>query len=105
LPCRLLVSLPFCYCMRPLHRRICLLLPLVPILTWALFSLTLPRDLNGEGQLKKHLLPARRRRLLQSFLLYSTAICTNVEFRPSSICRTWLLLATLDVCMSNKNFL
>jgi hypothetical protein len=31
--CRLLVNVPFCCCMRLLHRRICLLLPLVLILS------------------------------------------------------------------------
>jgi hypothetical protein len=29
----------------------------------------------------------------------------NIEFCPSSVCMTWLLLATLDICMSNENFL
>jgi hypothetical protein len=36
---------------------------------WALFSSILPRGPNGEGQPKKHLLPARRRRLLRSFFI------------------------------------
>jgi hypothetical protein len=36
---------------------------------WALFSLILPRGPNGEGQPKKHLLPAHRRRLLRSFFI------------------------------------
>jgi hypothetical protein len=91
--------------MRLLHRQIYFLLPLIPTLSWALFSLTLPRDPNGEGRPKKHLLPARQRRLPQSFWLYSIAVCRNAEFHPSSLCMTWLLLATLDVCMLNKNFL
>jgi hypothetical protein len=103
--CRLMVSVPFCCCKRLLHRRICLLPPLVPTLSWALFSLILPRDLNGEDQPKRHLLPAHQRRLPQSVLLYSTAVCMNIEFHPSSVCRTWLLLAMLDVYMSNENFL
>jgi hypothetical protein len=53
--------------MHPLRRRICWLLSLIPILSWALFSLNLPRGLNDEGLPKKHLLPARRRCLLQNF--------------------------------------
>jgi hypothetical protein len=65
-----------------------LLLPLILTLSWALFSLTHPRDPNSEGQLKKHLLPFHQRHLPQSFLLYFTFVCTNVEFRPSSICMT-----------------
>jgi hypothetical protein len=66
---RLLVNVPFCCCKHLLCRRICLLSPLIPTLFWALFSLTLPRGPNGEGQLKKHLLPARRRHLLWSFFI------------------------------------
>jgi hypothetical protein len=85
--CRLLVNVPFCCCKRLLHRRICLLSPLILTLFWAVFSLILPRDPNSEGQLRKHLLPARWRRLLQSFLLCSTAVCMNVGFRPCSACR------------------
>jgi hypothetical protein len=42
---------------------------LILTLFWALFSLTLPRDPNSEGQPKKHLLPARQRRLLWSFFI------------------------------------
>jgi hypothetical protein len=103
--CRLLVNVPFCCCKRLIRWRICLLFPLIPTLSWALFSLILPRDPNDEGRPRKHLLPARRRRLSHSFLLYSTAVCMNIGFRPSSICRIWLLLVMLDVCMSNKNFL
>jgi hypothetical protein len=85
---RLLVNVPFCCCKRLLHRRICLLPPLVLTLSWVLFSLILPRDPNGEGQPKKCLLPTRRRRLPQSLLLYSTAVCMNIEFHPFSVCRT-----------------
>jgi hypothetical protein len=84
---RLLVNVPFCCCKCLLHRRICLLSPLIMTLSWALFSLILSRDLNGEGQPRNHLLPARRRRLLWSFLLHSTAVCMNVGFRHSSVCR------------------
>jgi hypothetical protein len=72
---------------------------------WALFSLILPRGPNSEGQLKKHLLLARWRHLLWSFLLYSTARYMIVEFRPFLAYRIWLLRLMLDVCMSNKNFL
>jgi hypothetical protein len=103
--CRLLVNAPFCCCTHLLHRWIYLLLLLIPTLSWASFFLTLPQDSNGEGQPKKHLLPVRRRRPPQSFLLYSTSVCMNVEFHLSSICMTWLLLVMLDVCMSNENFL
>jgi hypothetical protein len=53
--------------MRPLHQRICWLLPLVQLLSLASFFLSLPRDLSDEGLPKKHLLPVRRRRLLLSF--------------------------------------
>jgi hypothetical protein len=79
---RLLANAPFYCCKRLLHRRICLrsLLILTPF--WALFSLILTRGPNGEGQSKKHVLPAHRRRLLWSFLLYSTAGYMIVEFRP-----------------------
>jgi hypothetical protein len=86
--CQLLVNVPFCCCKHLLHRRICLLPPLVPALSLSLFSLILPRDPNSEDQPEKHLLPACQRRLLQSFLLYSTTLCMNVEFHPSSVCRT-----------------
>jgi hypothetical protein len=64
---RLLVNVPFCCFMHLPHRRIYLLLPLILTLSWALFSLNLPRDLNGEGRPKKHLLLACRRCLLQCF--------------------------------------
>jgi hypothetical protein len=63
------VSVPFCCCKRLFHRRICLLSPSVPTLSWALFSLILPQDPNGKDQPKKHLLPARRRRLPQNFFI------------------------------------
>jgi hypothetical protein len=86
--CRLLVIVPFCCCKRLLRRRIYLLPPLILTLSWALLSLILPRDPNGEGQPRKHVLPARRRHLPQSFLLYFTAVCMNIGFRLSSICRT-----------------
>jgi hypothetical protein len=80
--CRILANAPF-YCRkRLLHRRICLRSLLVMTPFWALFSLTLPQGPNGEGQPKKHLLPASRRRLLWSFLLYSTTIYMSVESRP-----------------------
>jgi hypothetical protein len=49
---RLLVNPPFCCCKRLLHQRICLLSLLILTLFWALFSLALPRDPNGEGQPK-----------------------------------------------------
>jgi hypothetical protein len=49
---------------------------------WALFSLILPQGPNGGGQPKKHLLPARQRCLLRSFLLYSTAGYMIIESRP-----------------------
>jgi hypothetical protein len=85
--CRLLASAPFYCCKHLLHQQICLrsLLILTPF--WALFSLILPRGLNGEGQPKKHLLPVRRRRLLRSFLLYSTARYTIIEFFPFPACK------------------
>jgi hypothetical protein len=101
----LLVNAPFYCCKRLLHRRICLLFLLILTLFWALFSLILPRDLNGEGQPKKHLLLARRRHLLQSFLLYSIAIYMNIETRPFSAYKIWLLLLMLVICMLSKNFL
>jgi hypothetical protein len=85
--CQLLVNVSFCCCKRLLRRRIYLLSPLIMPLFWALFSLILPRDPNGKGQLRKHLLLARRRRLLQSFLLCSTAVCMNVGFHLCSACR------------------
>jgi hypothetical protein len=103
--CRLLANAPFYCCKHLLHRRICLrsLLILTPF--WALFSLVLPRGSNSEGQPKKHLLPAHRRRLLWSFLLYSTTGYVIVESLPFPTYRIWLLRLTLDVCMSNENFL
>jgi hypothetical protein len=67
--CRLVVSAPFYCCKRLLCRWICLLPPLVPTLSWALFSLILPRDPNNKDQLKKHLLLARRRHLPHSFII------------------------------------
>jgi hypothetical protein len=53
--------------MRPLHQRICWLLPLAQLLSLALFFLSLPPDLSGEGRPKKRLLLIRRKRLLLSF--------------------------------------
>jgi hypothetical protein len=53
--------------MRPLHQRICWLLPLTRLLLLALFFLFLPRGLSDEGQPKKRLLLFRRRRPLLSF--------------------------------------
>jgi hypothetical protein len=73
-------------------------------LFWALFSLTLPWDPNGEGQQKKHLLPARRRRLLWSFLLYSITVYMNVESCLFSAYKIWLPLSMLVVCMLSENF-
>jgi hypothetical protein len=60
---------------------------LILTLFYALFSLILPRDPNGKGWPRKHLLLARQRRLLQSFLLYFIVVCMNVGFLPSSACR------------------
>jgi hypothetical protein len=99
------VNAPFYCCKRLLHRQICLqsLLILTPF--WALFSLIIPRGPNDEGQPKKHLLPARQRHLLWSFLLCSTIGYIIVEFRPFPAYRIWLLWLMLDVCMSNENFL
>jgi hypothetical protein len=54
-----------------------LLPPLALTPFWVLFSLILQRGPNGEGQMQKHLLLARRRRFLLSFLLYSSIVCTN----------------------------
>jgi hypothetical protein len=53
--------------MRPLHQRICWLLPLVQLLSLASFFLSLPRDLINEVRPKKRLLLFRRRRLLLCF--------------------------------------
>jgi hypothetical protein len=78
------VNAPFYCCKHLLHRRICLLSLLILTLFWALFCLIIPRDPNGEGQPKKHLLPARQRRLLRSFLLYFIVIYMNVKARPFS---------------------
>jgi hypothetical protein len=65
--CRLLVNVPFCCYTHLLHQQICWLLPLVPTLSLALFSLPLPRGLNDEVRSKMRLLLFRRRHLLQSF--------------------------------------
>jgi hypothetical protein len=64
---RLLVNVLFCYYMRPLHQRICWLLPLAQLLLLALFFLSLPRDLSDEGRPKMRLLLVHRRRPLLSF--------------------------------------
>jgi hypothetical protein len=80
---RLLANVPYCCCKHLLHRRICLLSPLILTLSWANSS----RDPNSKGWPRKHLLPAHRRRLPRSFLLYSTAVYMNVGFRPFSACR------------------
>jgi hypothetical protein len=61
------VNFPFCCYMRPLHRQICWLLPLIQTLSLAMFSLPLPRGPIDEGQPKKHLLLSHRRRLLLNF--------------------------------------
>jgi hypothetical protein len=55
--------------MRILHRRICLLLPLIQTLFLVLFSLSLPLGPNDEGHSKKHLLLFRRRRLRLNFFI------------------------------------
>jgi hypothetical protein len=65
--CRLLVNVPFCCYMHPLHRQICWLLPLILTLSLALFSLPLLRGPNDEVRPKRHLLVFRWRRLLQNF--------------------------------------
>jgi hypothetical protein len=67
--CRTRANVLFCYDKRFLHLWICLLFPLVLTLFWALFFLTLQLDLNGEGQMQRHLLLARRRRLPLSFII------------------------------------
>jgi hypothetical protein len=82
---RLLVNGPLCYYKRLLHLQICLLFPLILTPIWALFFLIFPQDPNSEGQMQKHLLLAHRRRLLRSFLLYSTAIYMSVKLHPSSV--------------------
>jgi hypothetical protein len=82
---RLLVNVPFYCYMRPLHRKICWLLPLISTLSLALFSLPLPRGPNDEGQPKKHLLLSRQRRLMQNFLLHSSVVYKNAEFRLFSV--------------------
>jgi hypothetical protein len=64
---RLLVNVPFCCYMCLLHQRICWLLPLIQTMSLALFSLSLLRGPNDEGQPKKHLSLFRRRRLLLNF--------------------------------------
>jgi hypothetical protein len=65
--CRLLVNVLFCYYMRPLHQRICWLVPLARLLSWVLFFLFLPRDLSDEVRPKRRLLLVRRTRPLLSF--------------------------------------
>jgi hypothetical protein len=69
--------------MRPLHQRICWLLPLVQLLSLASFFLSFPRDLINEVWPKKRLLLFCRRRLLLCFLLHSIVVYKNVEFRLS----------------------
>jgi hypothetical protein len=59
----------FCYDKRLLHLRICLLFPLVLTPFWALFFPTLQQDLNGKGQMQRHLLLACRRHFLLSFFI------------------------------------
>jgi hypothetical protein len=66
------------YCDKhPLHLRICLLPPSALTLFCVLFSPILQRGPNGEGQTRKHLLLARRRRSLLSFFLYSSVVYTS----------------------------
>jgi hypothetical protein len=81
---RLQASMPFCYDKHLLHVRICLLFPLVLTPFWALFFLVLQQDLNGEDQMQRHLLLARRRHLLPSFLLCFTIVYMNIMLRPFS---------------------
>jgi hypothetical protein len=61
------VNVLFCYYMCPLRQRICWLLPLAPLLSLALFFLSLPRDVSNEGRPKMRLLLIRRRHPLLSF--------------------------------------
>jgi hypothetical protein len=82
-----------------------LLPPLVLTPFWALFSLAPLRYPKGKGQRRKRLPPARRRRLLRIFLLYSIAIYTNVKLRPFSAYKIWLLLLMLVICMLNEKIL
>jgi hypothetical protein len=65
--CRLLVIVLFCCYTRPLHQQICWLIPLTRLLSWVLFFLFLPRDLNDEVLPKRRLSPVHRRRPLLSF--------------------------------------
>jgi hypothetical protein len=69
--------------MHPLRQQICWLLPLVRLLSLALFFLSLPRGPSDEVQPKKRLLLFRRRRPLLSFLLHSIIVYKNVKFRLS----------------------
>jgi hypothetical protein len=91
--------------MRLLHRWICWLLPLIQTLSLALFSLSLPRGSNDEGQPKKHLLLSYRRLLLLNFLLHSSVVHKSVGFLLSSTRTTWFLPETLGAYMLSKNFL
>jgi hypothetical protein len=67
--CRTQANVLFCYDKHLLHLQICLLFPLVLTPFWALFFPILQRDPNAEGQMRMHLLLARRRRLLLSFFI------------------------------------
>jgi hypothetical protein len=64
----------FCYDNHLLHLRMCLLLPLALTLFWVLFFPILQRDLNGEGQMQRHLLLAHRRRFLLFFIILHLCI-------------------------------
>jgi hypothetical protein len=64
---RLLVNILFYCYMHPLRQQICWLLPLVWLLSLALFFLSLPRGPSDEVQPKKRLLLFRRRCPLLSF--------------------------------------
>jgi hypothetical protein len=103
--CQLLVSVHFCYYMRPLRQRICWLLPLAQLLSLVLFFLSLPRDLSDEVRPKKHLLLIRRRRPLPSFWLHSIVVYKNVEFCLFFTHTLWLSPMMLGACMLNGNFL
>jgi hypothetical protein len=105
LVCHIWASGPFCYDKHLLHLWICLLFPLVLTPFWALFFLVLQQDPNGEDQMQRHLLLARRRHLLSRFLLYSTIVYMNVMLCPFSAYRIWLLLLMMVICTLIRNFL
>jgi hypothetical protein len=97
--CHARVIVPFCCAKHPLHPQICLLFPLVMILSWVWVFPFLQRGPIGEALVQRHLLLTRQRYFLLNFLLRSSAVCMSTVSRHFSTHRLSLPLLKLVACM------